>query len=261
MAMKRRGNRKEPLSKARKIVVKVGPQEDHQIKGKITKRKIGLFGGTFNPIHIGHLRGAEEIREAFSLEKVVFVPAATPPHKDAEKIVDPDHRLKMVRLGTRTNPAFSTSEIELRRPGKSYSIDTIRYFQRNQGTSLFFILGRDAFGEIETWKDYEQLFFLCNFIVMARPGFEETSSSAPLPPRLTSVFRYSPEGGSWIHVSGHTLHFRAITFLDISSTRVRELIGRKESVRYLLPREVETYIRRHGLYQSRKGPSSSRRSM
>ena len=166
----------------------------------------------------------------------------------------------MVRLATRTNPAFSTSEIELRRPGKSYSIDTVRYFQREQGALLSFILGRDAFGEIETWKDYEQLFFLCNFIVMARPGFEETSSSAPLPPPLTSVFRYSPKQKCWIHVSGHTLHFRAITFLDISSTRVRERIGRKESVRYLVPWEVETYIRRHGLYQNRKGLSSSRPS-
>ena len=219
-----------------------------EIKKEIPERRIGLFGGTFNPIHFGHLRGAEEIREIFSLSEVLFIPAAIPPHKVVEEVVEARHRLEMVRLGTASNPSFSTTDIELIRPGKSYSIDTIRYFREKNQDDLFFILGRDAFVEIETWKEFEQLFSLCNFIVMTRPGFQKTPSNAQLPKALVPVFRYGQEVEGWIHPSGHTLHFKEITYLDISSTKVRELIERGESVRYLIPAEVEAYVQQQGLY-------------
>lgn len=210
---------------------------------------IGLFGGTFNPIHLGHLRGAEEVREAFDLKKIIFIPAALPPHKEAEGVIEPHHRLEMVRIATRSNPCFSASEVELQRPGKSYSIDTVRCFRREGEGALFFIVGKDAFLEIETWKEFQALFALCHVIVMARPGFMNSSSIAPLPKSLASAFRYDPGDACWVHKSGHLLCFKEITFLDISSTRVRELVRRGGSVRYLVPPDVAVYIREHGLYQ------------
>jgi nicotinate-nucleotide adenylyltransferase len=220
-----------------------------KIKKGAKKKRIGLFGGTFNPIHLGHLRGAEEIREAFELQKVTFIPAAIPPHKLSEEVIEAKHRLEMVRLATASNPFFSTNDIELSRPKKSYSIDTIRYFRERYRDVFFFILGRDAFVEIETWKEFQHLFSLCNFIVMTRPEFQKTFSTSPLPEALVPVFRYDSEVKSWIHTSGHTLTFKEISYLDISSTKVRELIERGKSVRYLIPNEVEAYIKKHGLYR------------
>jgi nicotinate-nucleotide adenylyltransferase len=218
----------------------------------VTEKRIGLFGGTFNPIHLGHLRGAEEIREAFRLEEVIFIPSSIPPHKGREKVIEAKHRLEMVRLAIGSNAYFSTSDIELSRPGKSYSIDTIRYFREKHRDSLFFILGRDAFVEIETWKEFQNLFSLCHFIVMTRPGSQKDTLSSQLPGALTPTFRYEPEEKAWIHLSGNRLYLKEISFLDISSTRVRELIEKGESVRYLIPSGAEAYIRKNGLY--RKSP-------
>ena len=166
-----------------------------------------------------------------------------------EKVIEAKHRLEMVKLATSNNPHFSTSDLELSRSGKSYSIDTILFFREKPQDALFFILGRDAFVEIEAWKEFQNLFSLCHFIVMARPGSQKNTPSSPLPEALIPNFRYHPEEKAWIHLSGHTLYFKEISFLDISSTKVRELIERGESVRYLIPVEVEAYIQKHGLYQ------------
>lgn len=212
-------------------------------------RRLGLFGGTFNPIHLGHLRGAEEVRESFELDEVIFIPAAIPPHKGTEELIDARHRLEMVRLAIQNNPFFSTSEVEILRPGKSYSIDTIKYYRETNSDDIFFILGKDGFVEIETWKDFKTLFSLCNFIVMTRPGFEKAHFSSKLPEALTSAFRYNQKVGAWSHFSGFHLYFKEITFLDISSTKVRELIEKGESVRYLIPSKVEEYIRQNNLYK------------
>jgi nicotinate-nucleotide adenylyltransferase len=212
---------------------------------------------------LGHLRGAEEIREAFGLQQVIFIPAAIPPHKVAGEVIEAKHRFEMVRLAIAANPFFSITDIELSRPEKSYSIDTIRYLRERYQEAFFFILGRDAFVEIETWKEFRHLFSLCNFIVMTRPGFQKTlftsvrvpacrsgrDSDSPLPEALVPVFRYDQEVKGWIHTSGYTLCFKEITILDISSTKVRELIERGESVRYLVPGEVEVYIQKNRLYR------------
>ena len=180
---------------------------------------------------------------------MIFIPAAHPPHKVVENVIDPLFRLEMAKLATSANPFFSVSDVELQRSGESYSVDTLHYFRERGSDTFFFIMGTDAFLEIETWKDYRKLFSLCNFIVMTRPGSGEIPASARLPKGLVSVFRYEPEGGLWRHESGHTLHFREIAFLDISSTRIRELIEKGRSVKYLVPPEVEAYIECHGLYQ------------
>jgi nicotinate-nucleotide adenylyltransferase len=218
----------------------------------VAGKRIGLFGGTFNPIHLGHLRGAEDIRESFGLDRVVFLPAAIPPHKLRDDVIEPRPRLEMVKLATLANPFFSVSDVEIERSGKSYSIDTLRYFREGQPDSFFFILGMDAFVEIETWKEYQKLFSLCNFIVMARPGSGKPPPSSQLPDVLVSSFHYDQKGRVWLHESGHTLHVKEITFLDISSTRIRELVEKGKSVKYLVPPDVEVYIRTHGLYQSEK---------
>jgi nicotinate-nucleotide adenylyltransferase len=235
------------------VEIETGEERRSEIEKKAgaPKKRIGLFGGTYNPIHLGHLRGAEEIREAFHLDEVIFIPSAIPPHKPTEEITDAKHRLEMVKLAIASNPFFSISEIELPRPGKSYSIDTLRHFCEGRADTFFFILGRDAFVEIETWKDFQNLFTLCHFIVMARPGFQKTPVASQLPTSLTSAFQYDLETKVWVHVSGYHLHFKEISFLDISSTKVRELIERGESVRYLIPPETEAYIHKHGLYRKR----------
>ncbi len=213
------------------------------------RKKVGLFGGTFNPIHFGHLRGAEEVREAFELEEIIFIPASLPPHKVSEKIAEARYRLEMVRLAISENPFFALSDIEIKRPGKSYTIDTIRYFKENFLWNLYFILGSDAFEEIETWKEYQTLFTLCDFIVMVRPGLELHSFTSRLPTSLRDHFRPGGDNARWIHSSGHSLFFKEITFLDISSTKIRENIAQGRSVRYLLPPGVESYIKECGLYR------------
>ncbi|OGP89332.1 MAG: nicotinate (nicotinamide) nucleotide adenylyltransferase [Deltaproteobacteria bacterium RBG_16_48_10] len=222
------------------------------MKKEAVDKRIGLFGGTFNPIHLGHLRGAEEIWQAFQLEEVIFIPSSIPPHKVTEKVMEAKHRLEMVKLATSSNPHFSTSDLELSRPGRSFSVDTIRFFRERHQDTFFFILGGDAFVEIETWKDFQNLFSLCHLIVMARPGSQKNISSSLFPETLIRDFRYDPGERAWVHLSGHRVYFKEISFLDISSTKVRELIQKGETVRYLIPAEVEAYIQKHGLY--RKNP-------
>ncbi len=218
------------------------------MKEKDKNSRVGLFGGTFNPIHLGHLRGAEEIREAFRLHEVIFVPSSVPPHKMTEKVIAARHRLEMVRLAVSGNPYFSASDVEISRPGKSYSIETIRYFiEKRQQDAFFFILGSDAFLEIETWKEFQNLFSLCNFVVMTRP--ESKKEIPSLLQTLVPNFRYASEKNAWRHVSGYMLYFKEISFLDISSTKVRKLIEKGKSARYLIPPEVEAYIYEHDLYR------------
>ena len=217
------------------------------------KRKIGLFGGTFNPIHLGHLRGAEEVRELCGLHEVIFIPAAVPPHKNTRHILEGRHRLEMVKLATQGNPHFSASAVDLERPGKSFSIDTLRYFRERYEDSFFFILGRDAFLEIETWKDYEDLFSLCHFIVMTGGGIGGPPQGDQLPEVLVPSFRYAPESRCWVHRSGHTLLFQKIHFLDISSTRIRDLLEKGQSAKYLMEAGVEGYIERNRLYRHDHG--------
>ena len=215
--------------------------------------RIGIFGGTFNPIHLGHLRAAEEIRERFDLERIIFIAAAVPPHKEVENGIPGEHRMEMVRVAISGNPYFSPSDIELKRPGKSYSIGTIQFLKERYGSDsdMFFILGMDAFLEIGTWKSFQELFSLCHFIVMTRPGFDQPFSATILPPEIADAFVYDEGGGRFIHRDGYSIYLQGVTFLDISSTKIREAVRKGRSVRYLLPREVERYIKRHHFYRTK----------
>ncbi len=213
-------------------------------------KRIGLFGGTFNPVHLGHLRAAEEIRESFQLDPVIFIPASDPPHKKKEEILDAHLRAEMLRRAIAGNPFFSLSEVELKRPGKSYSVETIGHFRRHFGAEvhLFFILGLDAFLEVTTWKEYVVLFDLCHFIIMTRPGFEKKFSRTHLPVELAKNFCYDSRKKEYRYRSGFGLFPQEITALEISSTKIRERIRMGRSVKYLLPPAVEKFIRREKIY-------------
>ncbi|GIW43374.1 MAG: putative nicotinate-nucleotide adenylyltransferase [Candidatus Binatia bacterium] len=219
-------------------------------------RRVGIFGGSFNPIHIGHLRAAEEVREAQSLHRVLFVPAAIPPHKSRRYLASPAQRLEMVRLAISGNRAFAVSDIELQRRGRSYSIDTLRELRaRFPDWQLHFIVGLDAFAEIDTWREFEGLFELSHFVVVSRPGIQVRPLRQLLPVVTRNAFWYAPDGLTLVHRSGHTVVFQQITGFDVSATAIRQALLQGRSIRYLVPKPVERYILRHGLYQGRSGVS------
>jgi nicotinate-nucleotide adenylyltransferase len=213
-------------------------------------RKVGIFGGTFNPIHLGHLRSAEEIRETFTLDRMYFVPAARPPHRSGDTLVSAVHRLKMVELAIADNPFFQASAVELERTGPSYSVDTIRSFRQTfEPDSLFFIVGFDAFREIHTWKEYASIPWLCHLIVTSRPGVSTPPLEQFLPVALQSTLWYDPVQKMYRHTSGHSLIFHEIHGLHISASQVRALLRQSKSIRYLIPSTVAAYIADNSLYQ------------
>lgn len=215
--------------------------------------KIGLFGGTFDPIHWGHLRSAEEVSETFGLDRVFFIPASIPPHKRGQTTTPVQDRLKMVRLAVAKNRRFAVSKAEISRPGISYSIDTLRHFARklHKGDSLYFIIGLDAFREIGSWKDFADLFSLCNFIVTSRPGTKDCNPLRGTGVAVKKLFCYDPKEGCYRHRSGsRLLLFIELTDIAISASEIRNLVKRGQSIRYLVPSSVESYIKKTGLYRN-----------
>lgn len=212
--------------------------------------KTGILGGTFNPIHLAHLRIAEEVREACGLDRVLFIPAATPPHKPLEGEVPFHHRLAMTRAAIADNPAFAVSDLENRRSGKSYSVDTLEVLRKEApGEEFFFIMGMDSFAEIASWYEFRRLFQLCHIVVTARPGSRGGAPPDLLPVAVADEFCYDCASQRLVHRSGFSVIFLEETFLDISSTRIRQLVAAARSVRYLIPAAVETYLHQHALYR------------
>jgi len=213
--------------------------------------KWGLLGGTFDPIHLGHLRCAEEILEIFELDKIIFIPASKPPLKTRSDITPFHHRMEMVRLATSENRSFSVSDIEDRKKGISYSIETVEYFLEEHGKdlTLFFILGQDAFQGIKLWKDWGKLLLLCNFTVMTRPGYTIKRLEGLFPHNFASQFKYNKITDGFEGPTGSSIFFREVTFLDISSTDIRNRITKGTSIRYIVPEPVCDYISGHSLYR------------
>ena len=217
--------------------------------------RIGILGGTFNPVHSGHLRIAEEVREALSLDKIIFIPCYIPPHKDEEGIASADARMHMLELAVSDNPFFETSDMELKRGGKSYSIETLTSLRDNYRDSdqLLFIIGMDSYIEIGIWKDYGELFSLADFAVVRRPlALDEKEELSPvelLPVDIRDEFCYDPQKKIATHRSGRLTYFLETTMLDISSTRLRDCLARGKSVKYLMPVEVEEFIKEKVLYK------------
>lgn len=213
--------------------------------------RLGLLGGTFDPIHLGHLRTAEEVGEALDLDKVYLIPAAVPPHKTREPITAFAHRYAMVRLGISTSPRLGALDLEGKRPGPSYSIETLRGCQAMFGplAEIFFILGMDAFLEIYTWKAYLELFDWAHFVVIGREGSELEKPAAFL--RSLGIAGVSENGqGFFTSDSGKSIHFLQTTRMDISASRIRLLCREGKSLRFLIPEPVREYIEKTGLYRN-----------
>jgi nicotinate-nucleotide adenylyltransferase len=210
--------------------------------------KIGLFGGTFNPVHLAHLRIAEEIRETFALSKVIFIPAATPPHKPLADDLSFAERMKMVAMAIRGNSFFTVSDLEGRREGKSYSIDTLREFRKLYPRDEFFLLmGSDSFADFRTWREYKAIFTCCNIVVITRPGSPLSLRSA-LPDDVAPEFCYHEATNVLSHRSGYSVYSLEGSLLDISSTAIRSRVRQGKSITYLVPATVEQYIKQQRFY-------------
>ncbi len=195
--------------------------------------RLGIMGGTFDPIHFGHLFVAEEARTVFRLDRVLFVPNNVPPHKKQRDITEPHHRFAMTEIATATNPAFGCSTRERDRAGASYTVETLQALRDElPETELFYITGVDAIADILTWKRHEEVIRLAQFIAAARPGYEPAILAARLPEAYLGQ----------IHVLNSTA-------LDISSTDLRQRVREGRPIRYLTPDDVVEYITRNRLYR------------
>lgn len=225
------------------------------MNNSMKKERIGLFGGTFNPIHSGHLKAAVCVREKFDLKRVLFVPSFIPPHKTTSEIAAPEHRLNMVELALAFNPRFESSSIEIAGRGKSYSIHTLEKVKKLYPEArIFFILGIDAFLEIDTWKDYGELLEQCIFLVISRPGYRLQQAKNVLGGRYRERMFQVPDS---MKVRERDLEIYKIFLLcvktpDIASSDIRKKIMKGESLSGLLPESVENYIKENKLYWEKK---------
>jgi len=215
--------------------------------------KWGLLGGTFDPLHIGHLRCAVEILEMFNLNRILFLPASKPPHKLNADITSFYHREQMIRAAIEGNPSFSFCDVENSSEKTSYSVETVEHILKKymENLDLYFILGQDAFHAIKTWKDWERLLLMCNFVVMTRPGYENKGLESILPADFASRFSFDEQSNGFKGPSGHSIFFRPVTFLDISSSDIRRRVNEGTSIAYLVPDTVRHYIAKNMLYMGK----------
>ncbi|HKI52464.1 MAG TPA: nicotinate-nucleotide adenylyltransferase [Geothermobacteraceae bacterium] len=211
--------------------------------------RTGIFGGTFNPIHLAHLAIAEEARRACRLDRVIFLPAADPPHKPIADDVPFIQRLAMVEAALAGHAGFCASDLEAQRSGKSYSVETLKILRhQHPDDSFYFIIGLDSFRDLATWKSYRQLFQLCHLVVVSRPGIS-TDLRQLLPIAIRQEFCYSAESKNLRHCSGNTVIFLEEPRLEISSTEIRRRVAARQTIQDLVPLSVADYIERHGLYE------------
>lgn len=195
------------------------------------------MGGTFDPIHYGHLVTAEAVMHEYQIDQVLFIPSGQPPHKTEGQVTPADHRYLMTLLATETNPRFFSSRIELDRKGYTYTIDTIRELKEMYpGSEIYFITGADAFSNILSWKNPELLLSSCHFVAATRPGY----SRAKAAPQIEALMDRHAD----------TLHYLEVPALSISSSEIRARVKEGRPIKYLLPETVENYIYKHGLYQA-----------
>jgi nicotinate-nucleotide adenylyltransferase len=194
--------------------------------------RVGIYGGTFDPVHLGHLLLAELTREALRLDRVVFVPARVPPHKGGGE-APPEHRYQMTGLAVEDNPDFEVSDVEIRRDGPSYTVDTLRRLREiaPAGTEHYLMMGADSARDLETWREHDALLRDSTVVVMGRPGVDLADLPGPVARRTT-----------WLPTP----------LIEISSSEIRRRVRGGRTIRYLVAEPVERYIRSQGLYASRK---------
>lgn len=211
-----------------------------------SEKATGLFGGTFNPVHVAHLRAAEEVREALGLERMLFVPSAEPPHKQrgpGDPIAPAALRLAWLERAVADNPRFAVDPLEITRGGRSFSVDTLREVgARLAPTRPVFVIGWDAFVEIDTWKDPATLFALADFAVMTRPPVFDASLDAFLPSCVRDGARVAPDGASATLGEEGWIRLVPITALDVSASDIRARLREGRSVRYLLPEGIRREV-------------------
>ncbi len=202
------------------------------------KPRVGILGGSFNPVHIGHLILAQTALEQFELSRVLFMPCHVQPHKAPELLAESRHRLSMVELAIGDNLQFEALDIDIRRGGVSYAIDSVKELQNlYPEAELFFIVGADTLHELHAWREIGDLLRRCTFLALARPGFDLEA----LTPEILKLDTACTE-----HLRSHVALGRRV---DVSSSDIRHRIAEGMSIRYLVPPEVEMYICEHGLYQ------------
>lgn len=211
--------------------------------------KTGILGGTFNPIHLAHLSIAEEAFSACRLDRLIFIPAAEPPHKQVADQITFAHRFAMVQAAIADISGFEVSDLEVRRSGKSFTVDTLEILrQENPGNEFFFIVGLDSYRDIASWKDYRRIFSLSHLVVAARPGVVVKNLLDPLPVAMHEEFCYDEPSGRFRHRSGNKLIFLTENRLGVASSKIREFLAAGKSIRHLVPAVVADYIQEHQLY-------------
>jgi len=221
-------------------------------------QRLGLLGGSFNPIHNGHVTIACQVLDMLGLDRIVFIPTGDPPHKQESLLAAATDRLEMVRLAIAGTPFFEVSDVEVQREGKSYSIDTVRELQRQNGPSseLFFIIGLDAFLDFSSWREPQALLNACRFVVVPRPGhsFRSLTRLSILPTTLDSTALARLDSGQLARMdipisTGSNVICLSLPLCSISSSDIRLRIRSGATLANLLPPPVESYILHHSLYQ------------
>jgi nicotinate-nucleotide adenylyltransferase len=221
-------------------------------RGQQRGRRIALFGGTFDPIHVGHLAVARAAERRFHFDQTYFIPVACPPHKPASELLPFAHRFAMVALACAAHPSFVPSLAE-GGPGVSYSVETVPRMRREccrPGDQLYFLMGADSFLDLADWNDYETLLGLCDFVVASRPGFSSDALRQVIPPRLLApVARGASPDPRAIALRGTTVYLLDTVASRVSATGVRRRLDLGQSVRGLVPARVEEYISKQALYR------------
>jgi nicotinate-nucleotide adenylyltransferase len=213
-----------------------------------TNNDLVILGGTFDPIHYGHLRAVEEVRQALKTAEVMLIPAGHPPHRKSPWAAA-QHRLAMTRIAVAHHPRFAVSDLEVGREGPSYTVDTLRALRQERPDALLaMVIGMDAFLRFDTWRDWQQILELTHLIVTGRPGWP--AAELPEALRQTLYQRRCDDINQLRQQPAGFIFFQTITALEISATSIRSLLANSQSPRFLLPDEVLDYIESKGLYQS-----------
>lgn len=212
---------------------------------------LAIFGGTFNPVHYGHLRGAEAVLAAALADKALFIPVFKPPHKDTSSLAPPVHRVEMLRLAIEGNPAFALSTMEIDREGLSYTIDTLTeiFDTYRPRPEVSLVIGTDSFNDFSSWHRYLEIIELANLVVIGRGTMELNEISEVLPVELANSFCYDSSDDLFKGPKGRFIKFLSSASVDISSSMIRDLVARGEGLKHLLPDKVIDYIKENGLYR------------
>ncbi|HOV86201.1 MAG TPA: nicotinate-nucleotide adenylyltransferase [Syntrophobacteraceae bacterium] len=225
--------------------------------------RLGILGGTFDPVHVGHLRIAEEAVEFLALDTLLFIPAAIPPHKGATGILPFEYRYEMLRLGIQGNPRFQVSALEKDFPGKSYTVVTLGRLREQSppDAELFFLVGMDAFFEMGSWWHYRELFRLASIVVLHRRGYSEGSVGDFLRAKVSAGYFRGREELKFEDPALKPVYLLDNTLIEVSSTRIRRLVAQGRSIRYLVSEAVMGYIQQNRLYRLEAGKPGEKGSV